>query len=118
MACGSTADVAGFHAAADLFVLPTQYEAFCLAILESLGSGLPVITSDVPGARDAIVVGRNGSLISDPNNAEQLAEAIQPFLERAHREQISASSPETVKQLQWPVVLDRYEEILLRHAVQ
>ena len=65
VACGPTRDVAGFHAAADLFVLPTQYEAFCLAILEALGSGLPVVTTRVPGAQDAVLPNVNGALVSD-----------------------------------------------------
>ena len=51
---GPSGDVPAAHATADLFVLPTQYEAYCLAILEALGGGLPVVTTDVPGARDPI----------------------------------------------------------------
>ena len=37
---GSTRDVGALHAAADLFVMPTQYEAFSLAVVEALASGL------------------------------------------------------------------------------
>ncbi len=116
MACGPTSDVQGFHAAADLFVLPTQYEAFCLAILEALGSGLPVITTSVPGARDAIIPGVNGSLIANPDDASELASALQPYLEREFRDEISERTPDTVKAYQWPHVMTLYEEILLRHA--
>lgn len=112
LACGSTQDVAGFHAAADLFVLPTQYEAFCLAILESLGSGLPVVTTRVPGAYDAIVPGENGVLIEDPKSGAQLAEALQPLLDRNVREWMSDKTPATVVQYQWPHVLSRYEDVL------
>jgi glycosyltransferase involved in cell wall biosynthesis len=61
-------------------VLPTQYEAFCLAILESLGSGLPVVTSRVPGAHDAVQHGVNGALITDPRDGHELAEALRPLL--------------------------------------
>ncbi len=111
--CGPTSDVAHFHAAADLFVLPTQYEAFCLAILEALGSGLPVITSAVPGAQDAIVEGENGSLIQDPNSGEQLALALQAYLDGQFREQISMQVSSTVEKYQWPRVLERYEQVLL-----
>lgn len=113
LACGSSQDVAGFHAAADLFVLPTQYEAFCLAILESLGSGLPVVTTRVPGAYDAIVPDVNGVLIDDPKSGAQLAEALQPLLDRNVREWMSDKAPATVTQYQWPHVLSRYEDVLL-----
>jgi UDP-glucose:(heptosyl)LPS alpha-1,3-glucosyltransferase len=116
IACGPTNDVAGYHAAADLFVLPTQYEAFCLAILEALGSGLPVVCSDVPGARDAIVPGINGALLADPNDADELVETLKPLLDYACRARMAAAAPETVQQYQWPTVLVEYESILMQCA--
>jgi UDP-glucose:(heptosyl)LPS alpha-1,3-glucosyltransferase len=114
--CGPTSDVSAYHAAADLFVLPTQYEAFCLAILEALGSGLPVITTTVPGARDAILPGINGVLLSDPKSGAELALALEPLFEAETRGRLSAGTPETVRQYQWPSVLARYEQVLLAHC--
>ena len=113
IACGPTRDVALYHAASDLFVLPTQYEAYCLAILEALGSGLPVVTTRVPGAQDAIQVGVNGALIDDPRSGDQLAAALEPLLEEGPRAALSAAAPGTARQYQWPVVLKRYEQLLL-----
>lgn len=112
MWCGPTDDVAAFHAAADLFVLPTQYEAFCLAILEALGSGLPVVTSSVPGARDAIVEGVNGYTVADPRNGEELADKIRVLLDPDRRALLSGTAPQTVVQYQWPHVLAMYERVL------
>ncbi len=116
LACGPTDCVPDYHAAADLFVLPTQYEAFCLAILEALGSGIPVITSAVPGAMDAIVPGENGSVIHDPNSGAQLAAALEPYLEADYRGFVTSKAASTVQAYQWPVVMARYTEILLRFA--
>ena len=116
MVCGPTQDVGGFHAAADLFVLPTQYEAFCLAILEALGSGLPVVTSRVPGAEDAILPGVNGALVNDPKSAEELAATLAPLLDPGRRAALSAAAPESVRAYQWPEVLARYEQILHDYA--
>jgi UDP-glucose:(heptosyl)LPS alpha-1,3-glucosyltransferase len=115
-ACGPTSDVAAYHAAGDLFVLPTQYEAFSLAILESLGSGVPVITTNVPGARDAIRPGENGWLLQDPKSAEELAAALSPLLDNARREALSATTPATAAQYRWPNVLERYEQLLSKHC--
>lgn len=114
--CGSTQDVAGFHAAADLFVLPTQYEAFCLAILEALGSGLPVVTTRIPGAEDAIRSGINGVLVDDPKNGEMLAEALRPLLDPDTHIALSATTPDSVRAYQWPTVLAKYEQILQQNA--
>jgi len=117
LACGSTGDVAAFHAAADIFVLPTQYEAFCLAILEALGSGLPVITTKIPGADNAIQPGVNGLLINDPRSGEELAEALRKLLDDTARSTFSARAPDTVRDYQWPVVLKRYENVLCENQV-
>ena len=112
LAVGSLRAVADLHAAADLMVLPTQYEAFCLAILESLGSGLPVITTIVPGARDAIVDGTNGLLLNDPSDAGALADIIRGAIDGDFLAKASAAAPKTVCQFQWPTVLRRYEQVL------
>jgi UDP-glucose:(heptosyl)LPS alpha-1,3-glucosyltransferase len=116
MACGPTLSVADFHAAADLFVLPTQYEAFCLAILEALGSGLPVVTSDVPGAGDAIVPRVNGELIGNPNCGRELAAALAPLLRHEVLEEYSRRTPASVESYQWPRVLAGYEKVLAKCA--
>lgn len=116
LACGSSSNVAEFHAAADLFVLPTQYEAFCLAILEALGSGLPVVTSNVPGARDAIQAGVNGFLIEDPKSGDELAERLRIALEPANLQRMSGVAAGTVAAYQWPKVLERYESVLLENC--
>ncbi len=87
--CGPTSDIADYHAASDLFVLPTQYEAFSLAIIEALGSGLPVITTKVPGKGDAIRPDVNGLLLNDPKSSEELAELLRSL------DKLSGASPPT-----------------------
>jgi UDP-glucose:(heptosyl)LPS alpha-1,3-glucosyltransferase len=116
LALGPSGDVGALHAAGDLLVLPTQYEAFCLAILEALGSGLPVVTSSVPGAGDAIVPGVNGAVVHDPKSGEELAAVLSPILDRDRLAALSAGTPGTVERFQWPSVLQRYERVLLEHA--
>jgi glycosyltransferase involved in cell wall biosynthesis len=38
----------------DLFLLPSRYESFCLAAMEAMHHGLPVIASDLPCLREVI----------------------------------------------------------------
>lgn len=116
---GSSSDVAGLHAVADFFVLPTQYEAFCLAILEALGSGLPVVTTTVPGAGDTIQPNHNGLLIKNPLDADEVAHALQTLLDDksllAHLQAMAATS---VTPYHWDNVFRRYETILTEQVGQ
>jgi len=58
---------------ATAFVFPSLYEGFGLPILEAMSAGTPVITSD----RGAMAeVAGNAALVVDPENSEELADAI------------------------------------------
>jgi UDP-glucose:(heptosyl)LPS alpha-1,3-glucosyltransferase len=52
------------YGAADVYVLPTRYDAFAFSVLEALASGLPVITTDTCGAAELIESDDQGSVIS------------------------------------------------------
>ncbi len=60
---GSFDDVRPMLKAADVFVLTsTSVETFSNAALEAMAMGLPVVLSDISGAREMVDVGRNGYL--------------------------------------------------------
>ncbi|MCA0979390.1 glycosyltransferase family 4 protein [Qipengyuania flava] len=74
-----TDDVRPYLTACSVFVLPSYYrEGLPRTILEALASGRPIITTDLPGCRDAIRPGNNGMLVL-PRSAESLAEAMKQF---------------------------------------
>ena len=54
---GESAQPERYYAAADAFVLPSEYESFSLAAFEAAASGVPVIATDV-GAINLIVACR------------------------------------------------------------
>lgn len=77
---GTRFDLALFFAASDMFVFPSSYEANALVLLESLASGLPVVSTRVGYAPELIEDGVNGYLVAqDPAEIgarlEQLAAA-------------------------------------------
>ena len=59
---------------ADVFVLPTQKEGCCNAIVEALACGLPVISSNGPFNDD--ILDENNSIKVDPMNVEEISNAI------------------------------------------
>ena len=64
-----------------LVVLPSYYgEGLPKILIEAAACGRPVITTDMPGCRDAIIDGKTGLLV-EPGNTKQLTDAIQYLLE-------------------------------------
>jgi UDP-glucose:(heptosyl)LPS alpha-1,3-glucosyltransferase len=113
---GPSDDVAVQHAAADLFVMPTQYEAFCLAIVEALASALPVITTKVPGAGDTILEDVNGLLLADPMDAEDLVGLLRRGLDGPTRQRWSEAAPATVAPYSWSHLMGMFEDVLVEVA--
>ena len=58
----------------DVFVLPTQNEGCCNAIVEAIACGLPIVSSDLPFNYD--ILDATNSLLVDPNNVNEIAESI------------------------------------------
>jgi glycosyltransferase involved in cell wall biosynthesis len=61
--------------AADVFILPSDFESFSYTLLEAMACGLPCIATDAGGNRDLVEPGRTGLLVPrrDP---EALADAM------------------------------------------
>jgi glycosyltransferase involved in cell wall biosynthesis len=68
-------DVPELLAAADVFVLPSYYEALPMSVIEAMLSGLPVVASDVRGPREQVVDNVTGLLVP-PRQVEPLAAAL------------------------------------------
>lgn len=110
---GSTNDVGAFHAIADVLALPTQYEAFALTVIEALASGLPVITTVVPGAGDRVHHDENGLLQESPTDVDELRSLLARALDRENRARWSAAAPASVADLTWSNLGAQLERILL-----
>ena len=72
---GKRPDVPDLLAAADLFVLPSQFEGLPLSVLEAMGAGLPVVATRVSGTSEAVVDGVTGRLV-EPGDPAALATAM------------------------------------------
>ena len=69
----------GLHAM-DVLALPTRREGFGVANIEAASCGLPVITTNVTGARDSVVDGETGLLIP-AQDAHRLQHAITSLMD-------------------------------------
>ena len=73
---GPVQNIPEYLQAADLFVFPTENDAFPSSLLEAMACGLPIITTPV-GAIKTIVTHQETGLLVEPGNHRQLYEAIE-----------------------------------------
>lgn len=68
-----------------VITVPSYSEGMNRALMEACASGKPIITSDIPGSREAVVEGKNGFLVP-ARNADALAEAMLRYLHLSPQE--------------------------------
>ncbi len=76
---GYQEDVKPFIAKAHCFVLPSYHEGMANTLLESAAMGRPLITSDIPGCREAVADGINGFLC-EAKNSKALYDRLEMFI--------------------------------------
>ena len=77
---GYQSDMKRFYAMASCVVLPSYHEGMSNVLLEAAASGRPLITSDIPGCREAVEDGVSGYLCP-AKDADALYEAMRRFVE-------------------------------------
>lgn len=106
---GKRSDLPQMLAAADMFTLPSAYEANALVVLEALAAGVPVIGTAVGFAPEIIRDGVNGELV--PRDAAALAAAFERFA-LGDVEDRRAACRASVEHLTWRASAEAYIELL------
>ena len=75
-------DIGGLYQALDLYIVASRQEGGPKAVLESMASGVPLVSTRVGQAMDLVRHGENGWLV-EPEDAEGLAHYATLALERA-----------------------------------
>jgi glycosyltransferase involved in cell wall biosynthesis len=73
---GRVPSVAPYYTSADAYVSSSLNEGLPIVLLEAMAAGLPVVATDVPGNRDAVIDGETGILVP-PRNPNRLAAAME-----------------------------------------
>jgi glycosyltransferase involved in cell wall biosynthesis len=106
-------ELAALYSNSDLFVLPSHYEGFGITVLEAMGYGVPVISSNAASLPE--VVGDAGVLV-DPLAHDKISESMLDILnDDNRRDKMVKKGLEWVKQFTWEKTaretLAVYEEV-------
>jgi phosphatidylinositol alpha-mannosyltransferase len=104
-----------YHAAAEVFAAPAVgQESFGIALVEAMAAGVPVVATDIPGYREVVSDGVEGLLVP-PRDPEALAAALVRVLrDPALAARLGEAGRERARTFDWPVVVDRLEELYRR----
>ena len=80
----------------DVFVLPSHQEGLCIAALEAMACGVPVVSTRCGGPEEFVIPGQTGQLVDF--DAAQMAQAVQSILvDRALRAHLSLGARHIVE---------------------
>lgn len=112
--CGAVShgDIAVYLNASDIFVLPTDNEGCCNAIVEALACGLPVVSSNQTFNDD--ILNEENAIRVDPHSPEEIAHAIEALYRSGElRERLGKGALRSVETLE---ISRRAEKII--HFIQ
>jgi UDP-glucose:(heptosyl)LPS alpha-1,3-glucosyltransferase len=112
---GKVADIAPLYAAADIFVMPTLYEAHSLAVVEAAASGLPLVVTKVSGMETVVREGFSGYFVQ--RNPLDIARALVMLANAPDMgHQMGAAARVLAEKLSWEriaeMTIDLYREFL------
>jgi len=92
---GTRRDIPEILAAADIFVLPSDFEGNPLSVMEAMAAGKPVICTSVGGIPELIEDGKTGILVKS-RDIEALSRAIKYLIDnQAIRDSLAKAATET-----------------------
>jgi glycosyltransferase involved in cell wall biosynthesis len=106
-------DLSGVLRQTHCLVLPSRFDSFGLVVLEALASGIPVIVSEMVGAKQLIIEGDNGFIIP-PGDVDALSCRMRGLAEDRSRAAIMGSAARrTAEQHSWPEYHESVCEVLV-----
>ncbi|TVP75118.1 MAG: lipopolysaccharide core heptose(I) kinase RfaP, partial [Puniceicoccaceae bacterium] len=104
-----------FYGAADVFILPTREDPFANTILESLASGVPVITTRTNGAGELIESRLQGTVVPAADDCAAMAKSAWELLQQVDHSEIRQACRELALCYTWESTVLHYEALYAEH---
>jgi|TARA_B110000259_G_scaffold28038_1_gene29709 glycosyltransferase involved in cell wall biosynthesis len=106
---GFQKDIATLYAKSHIICLPSYREGFPKSLIEAAAAGRAVVTTDVPGCRDAIIPNKTGLLVPI-KDSKKLADALQWLIENPKERIAMGRAGRKFAEKEFPI-----EKIILNH---
>ena len=108
---GVTQEVERYYLASDIFVMPSRFDTFGLAVLEAMMAGLPVIITRRVGARDLIDSGVQGFVLPEEPSILDISEKLAFLVEKENRIKMGESAREVALRHAWDKTVDQVADV-------
>jgi D-inositol-3-phosphate glycosyltransferase len=98
-----------YYAAAEMVVMPSDYESFGMVALEAMACGTPVIASDVGGLAFLVRHGRTGYRVPARDPGALATRIMQLLTDEGLRRRIGQRAACWAESYAWPRIADRIE---------
>jgi len=104
---------------ADIFVLPSREEGMPAALLEAMASGLPTVTTRIPGTQEAVLHGETG-LLTTPDDSDAMADALtQLIVDPTQWEAMGRAGRARIESFySWTNVAEKWLDVIARALVR
>ena len=110
---GFQKDMESLYKKSEIFVLSSRYEGFGLVLIEAMSQGCAPIACDYKGRQREIIQDDNQGLCCEPDNVEELADAIQKMIiDDDYRKKVQLNAVERSKFYELDHIVSMWEDLL------
>ena len=110
---GLRGDVVPFLTQADLLLMTSQYESFCLVALEAMACGVPVLETRVGGIPEVVLHGETGWLFRPDEQLSAVAWAVNLLSDPRQQRIMQRIAIEHARRFETARIVQEYEALYL-----
>ena len=108
---GNRTDIPELLFESDLFILPSRYEGFGMAVLESMAAGIPSIVSNVGGLKEIVTHKKNGLVFENQDHTDLADKIMALHSNPAIMSEIAQNAYNFVQNFDISIMCNRYYEV-------